>query len=116
MRRLIDNADAAHHAGGLDPAVVMGTEIVHDQDVAAPQLRQKFSLQLIDEPIAIGGLPDGAQDDKAALPNCSKESQVATTIHWNAVDEFLAALHPRVATAHRHAEPRLVEKHEPIRR
>jgi hypothetical protein len=112
--RLVDDAYAASGAGGHDARVVVSPEIVHDEDVARAELRQKLLLKPRDEPVAIRSLPNGGQHDPAATPDGAEQRQVGATVHGNPVDELFAPPHPGVTSAHCHAEPGFVEEDEAL--
>lgn len=114
MRRLVDESHATSRARRRDAAIVVGPEVVHDEHVAAAQPREQLSFQPVDEAVAVRRLPRRAQRDPAGPAYRAEQREILPAIHGNAIDELLAALHPGVTSAHRDAEPRFVEKDEPI--
>lgn len=55
VRRQIDDANAACSAGRLDPRIVMGLEVVHDDDVAVSELWQQLVLHPRNEAVLVRG-------------------------------------------------------------
>lgn len=116
VRRQIDDANAARSTGGLYPRIVVGPQIVHDHDIAAFELGQQLALHPCNEAVLVGGRKLTRQHDPSGEPNRPEQRQVRAPVHGNPIDELLAALYPRMAPAHRHVHPRLVEEHEPVDR
>ncbi|HET9622350.1 MAG TPA: hypothetical protein VFP84_13350 [Kofleriaceae bacterium] len=94
--------------------IVMSAKIVHDKDVSAPKHGQQLGLGPVDEAILVGHLEHRGQNNPARDANGAEQGEVLAPVHRDAVHEFFAALNPRVAAAHGHVDPRLVEKDQPL--
>jgi hypothetical protein len=116
VRRQVDDANAARGAGGRNARIVMGAKVVHDDDVAAAELGQQLGLHPRDEAVLVRGREHAREHDPAGQADRAEQREVLAPVHGNSVDEFLAALHPSVAPAHRHVHPRLVEEHQAVSR
>jgi len=92
----------------------MGTKVVHHDYVTATELRQQLGLEPPNEPILVRRLEHRRENDPARQPNRAEQGEVLAPVHRNAVHELLAALHPRVAAAHRYVHPRFVEEDQPL--
>ena len=116
VRRQVDHANTARSTGGLYPRIMVGPQIVHDHDVAAFELGQQFVFNPRNEAVLVGGCKLTCQHDPSGEPNRSEQREVRAPVHRNPIDELLAAPYPRMAPAHRHVHPGLVEEHEPVDR
>lgn len=116
VRRQIDDANATRATGGPNPRVVMSLEVVHDHDVAATKFGQQLPLHPRDETVLVRGREHAGEHDPSRDPDRAEQREVLAPVHRDPIDEFLAALHPRMAPAHRHVHSGLVEEHEPVGR
>jgi len=114
--RQIDHANPARAACRHDPGIVMSAEVVHDDDVAAAELRQQLRLEPLHEPVLVRRLEHRGEHDPACQSNRTEQREVLAPVHWDAVDELLAAFDPRVAATHGHVHPRFVEEDESLER
>lgn len=115
VRRLVEQSNATSGACGRHSAVVVGSQVVQNEHVAGAKLWQKLSFEPLYESVAVGRVPNRAEHDPTLSANRAEKSEVDSAVHRDAVDEFLTAFHPGVASAHRHRQPRLVEKNQAVR-
>lgn len=112
--RQVDDAHAASSAGRTNSWVVMGTQVVHDDDIAASELGQQLVFYPGYEAILVRRGEHARQNDPSGQADRSEHGEVRAPVHRDPVDEFFATLKPRVAPAHREIHPRLVEEHQPV--
>lgn len=116
VRRQVEETDTGGLAEVGDLRSMVGSRVVHDQNVASPQLREQPDAEPPDEPFAVGGGEHGSEGDPSADPDGSDERQILAPIHRNALLVHASALDPRVAARHRTIEASFVEKHESVDR
>src|SRR5262249_28642858 len=95
---------------------MVGSGVVHDQNVASSQLGEQPDAEPANEALAVRSGKHGAESDPSPDPDGSDERQVLAPIHRNTLLVHASAFHPRVAAGHRTVEASLVEKHEPVYR
>src|SRR5215218_1725666 len=98
-----------------DPAdawVLVGAQVVEDDDVAGAQLRREPVADPGDERLAGGCRPLRAQRDPPLLIDRPDQRQVVAPVHRARFDVFRALLDPRVRAAHREVRPGVIDKNE----
>jgi hypothetical protein len=106
----------AHSSAGLGHARVMvSSEVVHDEDVAALKLRQQTLGEPIDEAISVRRREGDRQLHPPREPDGAHEREVLSPVHWAPVDVLLALRDPSMATAHREVQSRLVQEDQTLR-
>ena len=116
VRRQVNDAHAASSAGRTDARIVMGAQVVHDDDIAALELGEQLAPYPGYEAILVRSGEHARENDPPGQANRSEHDEVRAPVHRNSVDQFFATLNPRVAPAHREIHPRLVEEHQPVDR
>ena len=115
VRRQVHDTHTVFGTCGRDPGVMMGAEVVHHDYVSTSKPRQQLGFHPCDEAVLVRGREHAREHHPPSQANGPKEGKVLAPVHRDPIDQFLAALHPRVATAHRQVHPRFVEEDEPAR-
>ena len=110
----IQHADAVGPARRSDAGIVVGAQVVHDEHVPAPELREQVGRKPGDKANPIRGRKHGPEHDPALHADRPKQRERGAPIHRDGVDVFRAALHPRVTPAHRQVHTRFVEEDQTL--
>ena len=114
--RQIEHANASSSAERSNTRVVVSREVVEDEHVSAPQLREQLLGEPLDEPLLVRAREHRGQENPTGEAHRAEQGEVLAPVHRNAIHELLATLHPRVAAAHGYVHPRLVEEDQAIER
>jgi hypothetical protein len=116
VRRQVDDTHAARGTCRDHARVVMGGEVVQDEDIAGRETTEEASPEPSDESAPVGRLEHRVEHDPAREADSAEQREIRAPVHRQTVDVFAAALHPGMAAAHREVEPGLVEKYELVGR
>ena len=113
VRRQVEDANATLGTCWPHPRVMVCAEVVHDENVAAPQLRQETLRQPSHEAVFRRGVEHRAENHPASESDGAQDGEpVFPAVDGQPIDVFVAAFHPGVAAAHRQVHPRFVEEDE----
>jgi hypothetical protein len=116
IRRQVEQADTSGGTGVRDARHFMGCEIVHDEDLAGPELRHKRFLQKSQKDLTIGEAFDRHGGDKPLGIQCPQHGDMAAPINGLGGQGPLAPGGTSVEAGHRLMAARFVEKHQVFRR
>jgi hypothetical protein len=116
VRRQVQEADAGGLAELGDDWCVVGRGVVHDQDVAAPQLGQQPRPQPPRESLAVGRGEHGPERDPTGQADRSDQGEVLAPVDRHALLVLHPALDPSVAASHRAVQAGLVEEDQALDR
>lgn len=114
VRGQIQHADAVDPTRRGDTRMVVGPQVVHDEHVAAPELREEVGREPGHKADPIRGRPHRPEYDPSLHADRPEQRERGAPIHRDGVDVFRAAFHPRVTAAHRQVHPRFVEKDQAL--
>jgi len=99
---------------GRDARVLMSLGIVHDHDIARPQLGCEPTTHPGCEAFAVCGLEHCAERDPPRDAYCTDHRQVRTPVHGAPFELLGAARNPRVRAPHRKVGAGFIEKYETL--
>lgn len=95
---------------------MLGTQVVHDDDVAATELGKQLFHKPCNEPVAVGSRELGRHRDPATAADGAEQREVLAPIHRATLDMLLALANPGMGSTHREVQARFVEEYESIDR
>jgi hypothetical protein len=117
VRRQVHDTNSVCPSSWNYATIVMGTEVVHDEDVAVVKPGEKSLREPLDESICVGGLVLRAQHNPARMPNRAEQREARTPLDQRyVIRQLAAALDPTVATTHRKIHPGFVEEDKAVYR
>jgi hypothetical protein len=116
VRREVKQPDVFGRAGGLYFGVVVGTQIVHDQNVSFGEPGKESSREPSGEPVTIRGNELGGQLNPSTQADGTEQREVLAPVHGPMVNVLAALGQPDVAATHGEIQARFIEEDELLNR
>src|ERR1700691_3733693 len=107
--RQVDESHAKMAAPEADPRVLVGPEVVHDEDVASLKAGEELSDEPCHEAVLVRAGEHRAQQDPAAKAHGTEEGEVLPPVHGRPLDKLGTLLDPGQAPVIQSIDARLLE-------